>query len=162
MLPNRKTFIILTVILAGILAGGLLAFCNYQKTKSTSQTSYQLALGQIAGTTSLDGVPIGLTPNHGQVVQIEISVIPQHTGGSNAVLGEFINTVDWIGDCTNSTYTTGETIIIYRMYQDGYAERTSGSILLTQEMLVSGPRGLLESGPMPKIFAIPTQQWVPA
>jgi hypothetical protein len=153
----------LVVILTIILVGGLLAFSNYQKTKSSSQqTSYPLNLGNIlAPSAFLNGVPVGpeLTPNHGQLVQIEIYVMLQHGFMSPA---DFINPVGWEGQFTNSTHTIGQTIIIYRIYQDGYAETTNGTILLTQQILgITHARGLGESGPIPQAFFIPAQQWVP-
>jgi hypothetical protein len=158
-LVSQKAFVV-SLILATVLVGGLLAFYVYQKTRSASQASYQLNLDQIAGIAYLNGVPIGLTPNHGQLVHIEIFVASQSADGSNMFLADFIDTVGWMGSSTNSTYTVGQTIVMYRIYQDGYAEKTNGGILLTQQMLMTGLRGL-DSGPLPKWFEIPVQQWVP-
>jgi len=78
------------------------------------------------------------------------------------VLADFIDPVGWIGQFTNSTYTVGQTIIIYRIYQDGYVEKTKNAVLLTQQMLwITHARGFGESGPIPQAFFIPAQQWVP-
>jgi len=147
--------------------GGFFAFYYYQNKTSSSQESYQLWLGNILAPMGYaNGVPVTpeLTPNHGQLVQIEILVATQSSISSNGFLADFINPVNWTGNFSyNSRYTIGQIIIIYRIYQDGYAERTNSTILLTQQILFGEhPPGPGEPGPVPRAFFIPPQQWVPA
>lgn len=155
----RKKIIalVLTVSAVIILVGGLFAFYSFPR--ASARASYPLNLSGISGQAILDGVPMGITPNHGQVVQIQIFVTSQHAGGSTMVLSETMD-ARAARSVTYSRYTIGQTILLHRTYQDGYSEITNSSILLTQQMIEHGIRGFLETGPLPQFFEITVQQWV--
>jgi hypothetical protein len=157
---KKITALVLTVLAVTIPVSGLFAFCNYPR--ASPRSSYQLLIDNIVGYTYANGVSMSvLTPGHGQLAKIQIFVVSQHAGNSTMVLSYAVNFTG--NEVTSSTYTVGQTIIIHRIYQDGYAETTNGSIPLTQRMLVAaGIPSLPSTGP-PQLnaFFIPVQQWVP-
>jgi hypothetical protein len=153
--------LVLTVLVAIGLVVGLFAFYNYMLV--SPRNTYQLSLGNVAGGSFLNGVQSYITPRHGNVTQIQIFVISQRGDNSSMVLSDtFTATSLKYTDCTNPTYTLGETVVIHRNYQDGYAETTNG-ILLTQQMRIGMIPALGERGPPPpsRLLEIPIQQWFP-
>lgn len=156
----RKKIIALVLTIFGvtILVGGLFAFYNYPR--ASPRASYQLLIDNVVGYTYANGVSTSvLTPGHGQLAQIQIFMVSQHAGNSTMFLSYAVNFTG--NEVTSSRYTVGQAIIIHRIYQDGYAETTNSSILLTQQMLrAAGPPPLL-GGHAPQAFEIPVQQWVP-
>ena len=144
--------LVLTILAVIILVSGLFVFYNYPR--ASPRASYQLLLDNIVGYT----YPL-LTPSHGQLAQIQIFTVSQHAGNSTMVLSYAVNFTG--NDLASSAYTVGQAIIIHRIYQDGYAEATNSSILLTQQMLRIVGAPPFWGGSAPRIFEIPVQQWVP-
>ena len=145
--------LLLTFLVVIALVAGLFAFYTYSRINH--HASYYLDLNNIVGYT-LNGVPMGITLGHGQLMQVQIFVISQHGHNSTKVLQCTINTSSsWYANATSS-YTLGETIIIHRTYQDSYSE-TTANILLTKQMFASAPIGI----PAPPVIEIPVQQWIP-
>jgi len=163
---RKKTVaLVLTILAVIILIGGLFAFYSFYR-----QKSYPLNLSLNVG--NGNGFLDGITSGHGPIAQLQVFVTSQHASGSSMSLSEAINAATWNGTIrgngtiTNSRYTVGQAIIVYRVYQDGYTETTNGSILLTQQMLASEiamPVPVLrgESVTIRLVFLIPVQQWVP-
>jgi|SRR5271157_1738564 len=156
-MQKKIIVLVLTVLAAIVLVGGLFAFYNYSR--ASHHTSYQLLTFNIAGGGFLNGVPLYITLGHGQLKQVQIFVISQHVSNSTMVLSCTINPAG-SSSLTNSTYTLGETIIVHRTYQDGYAE-TTDSILLTKQMLVGIVPPIGASVRALGFLEIPVLQWFP-